>query len=108
MPFDRRPRPDPVGPGQESVWDYPRPPRAERVPRRAELWHGGTLVAASDNLVRVLETSHPPGYYLPQDDIAMELLRPAPGGDAGDDVVLACAEQAARARGGSFATTLLP
>ena len=64
--FDRRPRPDPVGPGQESVWDYPRPPRAERVPRRAELWHGGTLVAASDDLVRVLETSHPPTWYLPR------------------------------------------
>jgi uncharacterized protein (DUF427 family) len=64
--FDRRPQPDPVGPGQESVWDYPRPPRAEQVPRRAELWHGGTLVAASDDLVRVLETSHPPTWYLPR------------------------------------------
>lgn len=66
MLFDRRPRPDPAGPGQESVWDYPRPPRLERVSRRAELWHAGTRVAASDDLVRVLETSHPPTYYLPR------------------------------------------
>ncbi len=62
----RRPRPDPVGPGQESVWEYPRPPRAERMARRAVLRHGGAVVAESDDLVRVLETSHPPTYYLPR------------------------------------------
>lgn len=56
----------PVGPGQESVWDYPRPPRAERVDRRAVLRHGSVAVADTADLVRVLETSHPPTYYLPR------------------------------------------
>lgn len=61
-----RPRPQRPGPGQESVWDYPRPPRAQRVRRRAVLRHSGTVVADTDDLVRVLETSHPPTYYLPR------------------------------------------
>jgi uncharacterized protein (DUF427 family) len=67
----------PVGPGQESVWDYPRPPRAERVVRRARIVHGGTLVLDTDDLVRVLETSHPPTYYLPRSEFRVS-LRPAP------------------------------
>jgi uncharacterized protein (DUF427 family) len=54
------------GPGQESVWDYPRPPRAEPDRRRAVLRHGGVVVADTADLVRVLETSHPPTFYLPR------------------------------------------
>ncbi|MDQ3988077.1 MAG: DUF427 domain-containing protein [Actinomycetota bacterium] len=54
------------GPGQESVWDYPRPPRAERVRRRVRIVHHGTLVVDTDDVVRVLETSHPPTFYLPR------------------------------------------
>lgn len=65
------------GPGQESVWDYPRPPRAERVRRRARLVHRGTLVADTDDLVRVLETSHPPTYYLPRSEFRVPLLTSA-------------------------------
>jgi uncharacterized protein (DUF427 family) len=64
----------PVGPGQESVWDYPRPPRAERVSRRARIVHGGTLVLDTTDLVRVLETSHPPTYYLPRSEFRVPLL----------------------------------
>jgi uncharacterized protein (DUF427 family) len=71
----RRPRPDPVRPGQESVWQYPRPPRAERVARRAVIRHAGVLVADTADLVRVLETSHPPTYYLPRVAFG-ERLRP--------------------------------
>ena len=48
------------------MWDYPRPPRAEPVQRRAVLRYGGVVVADTDDLVRVLETSHPPTYYLPR------------------------------------------
>ena len=59
------PQPDPVGPGQESVWDYPRPPRVERVDRRAVITLGGDVIVDTDDVVRVLETSHPPTYYLP-------------------------------------------
>ncbi len=61
-----RPRPDTPAPGQESVWDYPRPPRAERDSRRAVLRYGGVVVADTTDLVRVLETSHPPTFYLPR------------------------------------------
>jgi uncharacterized protein (DUF427 family) len=62
----RRPTPEPTGPGQVSVWDFPRPPRAEADGRRAVLRHGGVVVADTADLVRILETSHPPTYYLPR------------------------------------------
>ena len=61
----RHPTPDPVRPGQESVWAYPRPPRLERVPRRVTIDLGGERIVDTDDVVRVLETSHPPVYYLP-------------------------------------------
>jgi uncharacterized protein (DUF427 family) len=60
-----KPVPLPTGPGQESVWDYPRPPRLERVNKRIQVWLGGVLIADTTGAYRVLETSHPPGYYLP-------------------------------------------
>ncbi|MCC4247364.1 DUF427 domain-containing protein [Microbacterium testaceum] len=60
-----RPVPDPVRPGQESVWDYPRPPRVERVAARVQIDFGGIRIVDTDDVVRVLETSHPPVYYLP-------------------------------------------
>jgi uncharacterized protein (DUF427 family) len=66
-----------VGPGQESVWDYPRPPRAERVLRRVRIVHGSTLVLDTDDVVRVLEKSHPPTYYLPRSEFRVP-LRSAP------------------------------
>lgn len=69
-----------VGPGQESVWDYPRPPRLERTERRLEVVFGGLTVACTTRALRVLETSHPPVYYVPPEDVGMEYLRPAPGG----------------------------
>ncbi len=61
---------------QESVWDYPRPPRVEPSARRVRVVHRGLTVADSAHAFRVLETSHPPVYYIPQRDVAMELLRP--------------------------------
>jgi uncharacterized protein (DUF427 family) len=61
----RHPIPDPVRPGQESVWEYPRPPRLERVGRRVTIDLGGERIVDTDNVLRVLETSHPPVYYLP-------------------------------------------
>ncbi len=64
-----RPRPDRAGPGVESVWDYPRPPRLEPVPRRIRVELGGVVIAETTGAYRVLETSHPPNYYLPPGDI---------------------------------------
>lgn len=61
-----RPRPDPVEPGQESVWDYPRPPRLEVFDGEITVEFGGEVIAATSHGWRVLETSHPPTYYLPR------------------------------------------
>lgn len=68
------------GPGQESVWDYPRPPRIEDSTRHIQIMLHDQIVADSVRTRRVLETSHPPVYYIPPDDINMALLRPIPGG----------------------------
>jgi uncharacterized protein (DUF427 family) len=70
----KRPGPIPPGPGQESVWAYPRPPRLERTARRLRIVFAGRTVAESTSAWRVLETSHPPVYYLPPADIDMSLL----------------------------------
>jgi uncharacterized protein (DUF427 family) len=59
------PAPHPVAAGQESVWDYPRPPRIEAVDRRVTIELGGRRIVDTTDVVRVLETSHPPVYYLP-------------------------------------------
>ncbi len=69
--------PDPPAPGQESVWSYPRPAVAEPCARHIRIRHGGALIAETWRSVRTLETSHPPGYYLPPEDVAMTLLRPS-------------------------------
>ena len=70
---------DPVGPGQESVWDYPRPPRIEHTLERVTIELGGVTIADTRDVVRVLETSHPPVYYLPQSAFAPGVLQPASG-----------------------------
>jgi len=67
------------GPGQESVWDYPRPPRLERWAARLRVVFAGVTIADTQDGYRVLETSHPPVYYLPPQHVAMQVLRPAPG-----------------------------
>jgi uncharacterized protein (DUF427 family) len=66
------------GPGQESVWEYPRPPRAELEPRHARIVLAGTTIASSHRAMRVLETSHPPGIYLPSEDFIDGALTPNP------------------------------
>ena len=65
------------GPGQESVWDYPRPPRLEASDRHVCVELDGVRLADSRAALRVLETSHPPVYYLPPTDVRMDLLRPS-------------------------------
>lgn len=64
------------GPGQESVWDYPRPPRLEDVSCHIKIVLGGIVVADTHRARRVLETSHPPVYYLPPEDLGSEYLIP--------------------------------
>ncbi len=67
------------GPGQESVWDYPRPPRVEPTPEHVVVRLGGAVIADTVDAVRVLETSHPPAYYLPRSAFVEGALEPAAG-----------------------------
>jgi uncharacterized protein (DUF427 family) len=67
--------PDPIRPGQESVWSYPRPAVAEPSARHIRIVHRGVVIAETRRAIRTLETSHPPSYYIPPEDVAMALLR---------------------------------
>ena len=68
------PKPEKPGQGQESVWDYPRPPRLERSDKHIQIIFNGVVIADTRRAYRVLETSHPPVYYLPPEDIEMRYL----------------------------------
>ena len=74
-----RPRPDPAGPGQESVWAYPRPAITEPTDAHIRIEHGDRIIADTRSAIRTLETSHPPSYYIPRDDILSGTLRRAEG-----------------------------
>jgi uncharacterized protein (DUF427 family) len=70
----------PPGPGEESVWDYPRPPRVEPVPERLRVVVGAATLADTTAGLRVLETAGPPVYYFPGSDVRMDRLVPGPHG----------------------------
>ncbi len=81
LKWRRHPRERPAvipepGPGQESVWAYPRPPRVELERRRIRVLFGDVRLADSTRAWRVLETANPPVYYLPPGDVAVQLLSP--------------------------------
>ena len=78
MRQSHHPEPDPALPGQESVWDYPRPAIAEPTARHIRIIHKGVVLADTSAAWRTLETSHPPTYYIPRSDIAMGYLVPNP------------------------------
>ncbi len=59
-------------PGQESVWDYPCPPRIEPTNKSIRIVFNGETIAQTTRAIRVLETSHPPAYYISAADIRME------------------------------------
>lgn len=63
----------------ESVWNYPRPPRLEPTDRHLEVVLGGEVIAETTRAYRVLETSHPPNYYFPPDDVREGALEPTDG-----------------------------
>jgi uncharacterized protein (DUF427 family) len=62
------------GPGQESVWDYPRPPRVEAVADRVRVEALGLVVGDTVRALRVLETASPPAFYVPREDVRLDLL----------------------------------
>ena len=72
-----KPRPEPAGAGQESVWSYPRPPSVVRSYRHVLVRFAGSVVCETRCALRLLETSHPPTWYLPRKDFSAGSLRPA-------------------------------
>ncbi|MEM9986136.1 MAG: DUF427 domain-containing protein [Bacteroidota bacterium] len=70
-------RPKPIKPkaGQESVWDYPRPPRVEAASKHVRVVFNGEIIVDTNRALRVLETSHPPVYYLPFEGVKMEYFQ---------------------------------
>ena len=66
-------------PGQESVWNYPRPPIAKRCSRLVEVKYGDTLIASTTKCYRLMETASPPSFYLPPDDVNWNCLVESPG-----------------------------
>lgn len=63
---------------KEKVWDYPRPPRLVADDRHVQVIFGGAVIANTRRAHRVLETTHPPTWYLPAEDVRFELLREIP------------------------------
>jgi uncharacterized protein (DUF427 family) len=74
-----RPVPEPIAPGQESVWDYPRPPVIRASDEEIIVILGGVEICETRTSWRILETSHPPTYYLPRSAFIEGSLRPAGG-----------------------------
>lgn len=76
---ERPPFADEPGPGKESVWDYPRPPKISQDGRTVEVkWNNQTIALTSDS-VRVLETASPPTFYIPPKDVKTDLLKKTSG-----------------------------
>lgn len=74
-----RPVPEPVAPGQESVWDFPRPPALRSSDVLVTVVLGGVEVCETRDSLQVLETSHPPTFYLPRAAFLPGSLREAGG-----------------------------
>lgn len=68
-----------AGPGRESVWDYPRPPALVRSDRHVVVVLGGVAIAETRAALRLLETSHPPTWYLPRSAFVAGALRATAG-----------------------------
>lgn len=66
-------------PGQESVWDFPRPPALRSTDELVEVFFGGERIASTRSALQVLETSHPPTYYIPSDSFTPGVLEPVRG-----------------------------
>ena len=59
------------------MWDFPRPPRIERVEWRVRVIHAGVTIVDAPHAVRILETSQPPAYYVADEFVALDRLAPS-------------------------------
>ncbi len=76
------PRPSSIevpGPGQESVWDYPRPPEVREAGASLKVVFAGEEIAETSRGLKVCETAGAPVYHFPPADVRMDVLRPVPG-----------------------------
>ncbi|MEB3232194.1 MAG: DUF427 domain-containing protein [Leptolyngbyaceae bacterium] len=73
-----RPTPIPPQPGQESVWDYPRPAQWENTNKHLKVVFNGVVIAETRQGRRILETSHPPTYYFPESDVNLDYVIQTP------------------------------
>src|SRR4029450_13986017 len=71
-----RPIPEPIAPGQESVWDYPRPPVIRGSDEEIIVILGGVEICETRTSLRMLETGHAPTYYIPRSVFIEGSLRP--------------------------------
>ena len=69
------PTPDPTGPGQESVWSFPKKPRIEPVTHELRVFLAGNCIAHTRRGFRVLQTAHPPVYFFPEADVDPDALK---------------------------------
>ena len=60
--------------GQESVWDYPRPPALEHIKAHGLVKYKDIIIADSKNIIKIMETASPPTYYIPENDIDINML----------------------------------
>ncbi|MEM9810090.1 MAG: DUF427 domain-containing protein [Pseudomonadota bacterium] len=80
--WDNAPRPSSIetpGPGQESVWDYPRPPEVREAEAPLKVVIGGQVIAETSRGLKVVETAGAPVYHFPPDDVHTEFLHAVPG-----------------------------
>ncbi len=69
------PQPIPPGPGQETVWHYPRTPRVEPTTKRIQVIHADRIIVDTRDAYRVIERGHPPAYYVPPEAILFPCLQ---------------------------------
>ena len=69
---------EPAGPGEESVWDFPRPPAVQPVSARLSVVFADQVIAETAAGLRVIETAGAPVYFFPPGDVRMDLLRAVP------------------------------
>jgi uncharacterized protein (DUF427 family) len=63
---------------REDIREYPRPPRTESSSEHIIIEFAGEVIADTRRAIRVLETGHPPSYYLPPEDVRVEFLERVP------------------------------
>lgn len=76
---------------QESLWDYPRPPRVEESSCHVRVLAGEGVIAETHNALRIVETAALPTYYLTYSCVYWVKLRKTSGSSLCDVLWDSCA-----------------